>query len=115
MSTTAPTRPELGTGGVTQARVIKSEWIKLRSLRSTWWSLFATFVFIVGLGVLVSAIRAHNFNQGFTGTGGPHAVIIRNGRRIVVKPTFGPPFDPIQVSLRGVYLAQLAIGVLGSW
>src|SRR5579862_4541300 len=113
MSATVTAPAGLGTGGVTQARVIKSEWIKLRSLRSTWWSLLATFLIIVVLGVLISALRAHHFNQNF-GPPGAQAVIIHNGHRVVVGPRFGDgPFDPVQVSLRGVYLAQLAIGVLG--
>ena len=34
---------------VTQARVVLSEWTKLRSLRSTRWSLFAAVLFTVGL------------------------------------------------------------------
>jgi ABC-2 type transport system permease protein len=78
---------------VTQARVIKSEWIKLRSLRSTIFSLLAAVAFTIGLGVLISAIRAHNINQngGFRGFGG----------------------DPTLISLRGIYLAQLPVAVLG--
>jgi ABC-2 type transport system permease protein len=95
MTTIAPGRPDLGHGRVTQLNVIRSEWIKLRSLRSTWYSLLATVVIIAGLGTLFSAVRAHRFNQGF----GP-------GARI-------DAFDPSQVSLRGVFLAQLAIGILG--
>jgi ABC-type transport system involved in multi-copper enzyme maturation permease subunit len=73
--------------------VITSEWIKLRSLRSTLFSLLAAVVCTVGLGILVSALRANDFNQnGFAP---------------------GPHFDPTLISLRGIYLAQLAIGVLG--
>jgi ABC-2 type transport system permease protein len=83
-------RGDLGAGRVTLLAVIRSEWIKLRSLRSTWWSLLATVVIIVGLGTLVSSLRAHRFAQ--------------EGRVI---------FDPTLISLRGVFLAQLAIGVLG--
>lgn len=78
---------------VTQARVVKSEWRKLRSLRSTFWSLLAAAIFIIGLGALFASFRAHNWNT----QGG----IDRIG------------FDPTQVSLRGTYLAQLAVGVLG--
>jgi ABC-2 type transport system permease protein len=75
---------------VTQRRVITSEWIKLRSLRSTLFSLLAAVVCTVGLGILVSALRANDFNQnGFAP---------------------GPHFDPTLISLRGIYLAQLAIG-----
>jgi ABC-2 type transport system permease protein len=81
-----------GTGHVTQLGAIRSEWIKLRSLRSTWWSLLATVVIIVGLGGLFSALRAHRFGS--------------EGRGFFL-------IDPTQISLRGVFLAQLAIGVLG--
>jgi ABC-2 type transport system permease protein len=93
----------LGSGKVTQLGVIRSEWIKLRTLRSTWWSLLATVVMVVGLGVLFSALRAHRFNQDnahvqFRGPGGGF-------ERLALDPTL--------VSLRGVFLAQLAIGVLG--
>ena len=95
MTTTAPRRSDLGPGGVDQLSVIRSEWIKLRSLRSTWYSLLATVVIIVGLGTLFSALRAHRFNQG----GGPNTSI--------------GDFDPTLISLRGVFLAQLAVGVLG--
>ena len=41
---------------VTQARVILSEWTKLRSLRSTVSSLLAAVAFIVGLAVLVPTV-----------------------------------------------------------
>jgi ABC-2 type transport system permease protein len=95
MTTIAAGREDLGQGRVTLINVIRSEWIKLRSLRSTWYSLLATVVIIAGLGTLFSAVRAHRFNQGL----GP------DGRLA--------GFDPTQVSLRGVFLAQLAIGVLG--
>ncbi len=102
---TVASRPSnLGSGKVTQLGVIRSEWIKLRTLRSTWWSLFVTVLLVVGLGVLFSALRAHRFNQD-------QAQVIRGP---------GPgggldrlALDPTLVSLRGVFLAQLAIGVLG--
>ena len=95
MTAVVQRKVDLGSGHVTQLNVVRAEWIKLRSLRSTWYSLLATVVIIVGLGSLFSALRAHRFNQGF----GP-------GGRI-------EGFDATQVSLRGVFLAQLAIGVLG--
>ena len=78
---------------VTQWRVIVSEWIKLRTLRSTVFSLLAAVVCTIGLGILISALRANDFKH--------------NG----ITP--GRGFDPTLVSLRGIYLAQLAIGVLG--
>ena len=91
MTAATVSQTSAGTGVVTLPRVLRSEWIKLRSLRSTWYSLLATFVILVGLGTLFSALRAHRYNQG-------HDV-------------FG--LDPTQASLRGAFLAQLAIGVLG--
>lgn len=91
--TAAVEQNNVGTGRVTQLSVLQSEWIKLRSLRSTWWSLRATVVIIAGLGTLFSAIRAHHPKHG-------------PGGHIFID-------DPTQISLRGVFLAQLAIGVLG--
>jgi ABC-2 type transport system permease protein len=88
-------RSDLGSGRVTLIGVIRSEWIKLRSLRSTWYSLLAAVVIIVGLGTLFSAVHTHRVDQG----GGP------GGRALGL--------DATQISLRGVFLAQLAIGVLG--
>lgn len=90
MTAVAGRSATLGRGRVTQLGVVRSEWIKLRSLRSTWFSLLATVVIIVGLGTLISSVRAHRFGQ--------------EGRL---------DLDPTLISLRGVFLAQLAIGVLG--
>jgi ABC-2 type transport system permease protein len=73
--------------------VIRSEWIKLRSLRSTWFSLLAALIITDGLGTLFAALHAHRVELG-------------PNRRII-------ELDATQISLRGVFLAQLAIGVLG--
>ena len=70
---------------VTQARVLTSEWIKLRSLRSTMVTLAASVAMVVGPGIAFCALHPANTPVG----------------------------DPTATSLRGVYLAQLAIGVLG--
>lgn len=92
---TATTAAEIGTGadrrlGVTQLRVINSEWVKFRSLRSTWWSIGVALLLAIGLGVLFSALRGNDMSQhGF------------------LEP------DQTALSLRGFYLAQLAAGVLG--
>jgi ABC-2 type transport system permease protein len=96
MTAVVSARVDLGSGQVTQLNVIRAEWIKLRSLRSTWFSLLAAVVLIVGLGTLFSALRAHRFNE----VGGS------DGRML-------DHFDPTLISLRGVFLAQLAVGVLG--
>lgn len=76
--------------GVTPSRTAVSEWIKFRSLRSTWWSIGIALLISVGLGILFADLR---------------------GRDIVHHGGFEP--DPTALSLRGFYLAQLAAGVLG--
>src|SRR6476620_3128024 len=78
---------------VTQARVVLSEWTKLRSLRSTIFSLLAAVVFIVGLSILVPSVTVAHWP--------PH------------NPREAAGFDPTSRSLAGIFLAQLAIGVLG--
>jgi ABC-2 type transport system permease protein len=96
MTTTRPTTPARPTGPaaqrVTQARVIRSEWTKLRTLPSTAWSLLAAVALIVGVGGLYSLLR-------------------------VTRPPSDPAavagFDPTAVSLTGVQLAELAVGILG--
>ena len=47
-------------GPVTLRRVVRSEWTKFRSLRSTWWSIGVTVVAAVGVGVITSASAAGN-------------------------------------------------------
>ena len=93
------TRPSpIARGGVvvhpvSQVRVIRSEWTKLRSLRSTVYSLLAAFVIVVALGILISAARAGHLDS--------ESLSDRLS------------FDATATSLSGVFLAQLAIGVLG--
>ena len=93
MTTTATRpRPPPASQRVTQVRVVRSEWTKLRSLPSTVWSLLAA---------VVADRRVRRRCTPWSGSPGrPPA----RGRR---------QFDPTAVSLTGVQLAQLAIGVLG--
>lgn len=79
--------------GVTQWRVVRSEWTKLWSLRSTRWALLVSVVAMAGLGIVISAVQMAHWNQ------------MRAEERT--------GFNPIDVSLAGWHLAQLAIGVLG--
>jgi ABC-2 type transport system permease protein len=74
---------------VTPPRVLRSEWTKLRSVPSTMWSLLTAVVLIVGIGIGYSMIR------------------------VTRPPADRADFDAVAVSLTGVQLAQLAIGVLG--
>jgi ABC-2 type transport system permease protein len=76
---------------VTQARVLRSEWTKLRTQPSVFWALLATMILIAGFGILYSLVRE---------TRPPHGAAIA-------------AFDPAGVSLSGVQLAQIAAGVLG--
>jgi ABC-2 type transport system permease protein len=76
-------------GRATFAGALRSEFTKIRSVRSTYWTLLAMFVVVVGFGALASWGRASH--------GG----------------TAGPYFDPTRQSLAGLYIGQLIIGVLG--
>jgi ABC-type transport system involved in multi-copper enzyme maturation permease subunit len=90
-------QPAAGTGlgasrpasRVTFAGALRSEFTKIRSVRSTYWTLLAMFVVVVGFGALACWGRASH--------GG----------------TAGPFFDPTRQSLAGLYIGQLIIGVLG--
>jgi len=74
-------------GRVSFAGVLRSEFTKIRSVRSTYWTLLAMIVVSIGLGALVS----------YGATRNPE----------------GPGFDAATRSLGGLYLSQLIIGVLG--
>ncbi len=80
-------------GRVTQRRVVLSEWTKLRSLRSTRWSLLAGLALLIGFGVLACVVFETRW---------PH-LSLRDKH----------DFHPLQANLVGVEFAQLAIGVLG--
>lgn len=80
-------------GRVTQARVVLSEWTKLRSVRSTLWSLFVAVAFTIGIAGLATGVIAHHW---------PH-----------MSPGDRADFHPLEPTFAGVQLAQLAIGVLG--
>jgi len=67
MSTVAPTahsRPSATPPGLpagparrtSLARSVSSEWIKLRSLRSTWWTLAAAAVTLIGLAAIIGQV-----------------------------------------------------------
>ncbi len=69
--------------------LMRSEWTKLRSLRSTYWSAAFVLLATVGLGIFMGARWAHQR--------GPVA----------------PGFDATNTSLSGVYIAQIIVGALG--
>ena len=77
----------------TFADVLRSEWTKLRSVRSTFWSLTATVVLGIGLGAALSAAAAHGYAKSSAAD--------------------KLSWDPTAVSLGGTGIATLAIAVLG--
>jgi ABC-2 type transport system permease protein len=80
-------------GRVTQLRVAVSEWTKLRSLRSTRWSLLAAILLTILFPVLFAALTSSHW-----GSMSPHERADRH---------------PLDIALAGVNVSQLAIAVLG--
>jgi hypothetical protein len=73
---------------------IRSEWTKLRSVRSTWIALAVVVVAGIGLSALVSNIEAGRW--GTLGVGDR------------------AQFDPVRFSQTGVFISQFVVGVLGA-
>jgi ABC-type transport system involved in multi-copper enzyme maturation permease subunit len=93
-ATVAPVRqrllpPETGRAGFGDA--LRSEFTKIRSTRSTYWTLLALIVVCVGIGALASAGAASHTHGLDRAT-----------------------FDATQQSLAGLYVGQLVIAVLGA-
>jgi len=72
---------------------MRAEWTKLRTVRSTVWTLGITVVVMIGLGALFTALEAARWDKRS------------------VADVAG--FDPLLYSFAGINLAQLSIGVLG--
>jgi ABC-2 type transport system permease protein len=86
--------PSMPAGRVSLKGLLGSEWTKLRTVRSTIWTLGMT----IFTGVAVSAIA-----MGFT-----------RAHWATESPAARAAFDPVEVSLVGAYLGgALVIGVLG--
>ena len=76
---------------------LRSEFTKIRSVRSTYWTLLMLFAVSVGLGAGISAVVASDWSQP-QGPGAPPNI-----------------YDPTQVSIAALlYLGQLVIVVLGA-
>jgi hypothetical protein len=78
---------------VTQARVVLSEWTKLRSLRSTTWSLLVASLLTSGIPILAASVISSHWGSE--------------------SPADRAEFNPLDVALIGAQIGQLAIGVLG--
>ncbi|MFF0485798.1 ABC transporter permease [Streptomyces sp. NPDC004435] len=85
MTTTTATAPT--PYGVTLPRVLRSEWHKLRTLRSTWISALSAVVLVLGVGILMGTT--------YTSDGGDSDV------------------DTVVLTLYGSQLAGIALAVLG--
>jgi ABC-2 type transport system permease protein len=81
------------TGRVTQLRVALSEWTKLRTLRSTRYALLAGVAMTIGFAIIPALVNASRWST------------------LSLADKAG--FHPLETSLIGVTVAQLAIGVLG--
>jgi len=71
--------------------VARMEWLKLRSVRSTWWILLVFAAGMIGLAVLIMARQSPAFSAAGRAT-----------------------YDPTNNSLAGLAIGQLALGVLGA-
>ncbi|GII99225.1 ABC-2 type transport system permease protein [Sediminihabitans luteus] len=74
---------------------VRSEWIKLRTLRSTWWVAGATLVVIAGFGLLTAFLN--------------HASLSDEQ----LSATMGGIFTPTEIITSGAQLAYLILAVLG--
>ena len=72
---------------------VRAESTKLRSVRSTVWTLLTVVGLAIGFGLLVSASQVNSWDT------------LSASERL--------RFDPTSFSLSGLFLAQMAIGVLG--
>jgi len=96
VSVLAPTArlPRLeGTGRVAFQRVLAAEWTKLRSVRSTAWSLGIGFLLTIAFPVIFSFVLSSHWGD--------------------MAPQERATHTPLEVALAGVNVAQLAIAVLG--
>ncbi|MFI6443035.1 ABC transporter permease subunit [Kitasatospora sp. NPDC050543] len=73
--------------------IARSEWTKIRSVRSTIWTLALTFVVTAGLGALLSLLTNNNFQE--------------------FADNDGAPFDATGTAFAGIMLGELAIIVFG--
>jgi hypothetical protein len=95
--TVAPTRPARSAAGRAERQrgdftnLLRAEFIKLRTVRSTYWTLLIAFAANIGFAVLTAAVIAPRLSA--------------HDRSQV---------DVVQLALAGIHLSQVAYGVLGA-
>src|ERR1700691_547865 len=94
LTPTAPlaVRPRAAYRPATLVDVMRSEWTKLRSVRSTYWCLIVAAVLGVGLGALISAVSANHYGSD---------------------PSLQASWHPADRSQASLAIAQLAFAILG--
>lgn len=93
MTATTERPTDVQVHAVTLPRVLRSEWVKARSLRSTWLTMLVAVVALIGISALISWATNNRWDR--------------------LDAEERASFEPIFRSLAGVNLAQLAIVVLG--
>jgi ABC-2 type transport system permease protein len=88
-----PAAPRPPRRPATFADLLRSEWVKFSSVRSTWVTLVVTVALGVGVGVLISLVAGNHYASS----------------SLSDKATW----DPTGTSLSAINIAQLAIAVLG--
>jgi ABC-2 type transport system permease protein len=84
---TATSQPTIGF-----ANLARSEWTKLRSVRSTYWTALTALTSAIAIAAIICARMASLINAG---------------------KDSADSFDPTTFSLNGLYIAQIAAGALG--
>lgn len=90
--TGAPRRTATVSPATTVVRAAKAEWVKLRSVRSTMWTLAVLVATVVGIGLLVGVAVSSSWG----------AMSVQERMTFEAGPA----------SLSGIYLGQLVLGVL---
>jgi hypothetical protein len=73
--------------------VMLSEWTKIRTVRSTFWTLLSAAVAMIGISAIASAVIVNQWDS------------LKDADKLA--------FSPLEIGVAGAFFAQLAIGVLG--
>ena len=83
----------LPSGHYSFSDLVRSEWTKIRTVRSTMWTIGLTIVLGIGIGALVAAVT--------------------RGHWLTMDPESRAGFDPTANSIVGLLFAQFSVGILG--